>query len=99
MDFEDTPQEAKFRAEVRAFLAAHAERRRPGTAEGYRTSQSAPGAIARAKAWQAKKYAAGVARITWPLGWGGRRRPPHRQGIYKTGGGPFRRPAGLSPTG
>jgi len=82
MDFEDTPQEARFRAEVRAFLAAHAERRRPGTAEGYRTSQSAPGAIERAKAWQAKKYAAGFAGITWPKEWGGRGSTPIEQVIY-----------------
>ena len=72
MDFDDTPEEAEFRAEVRAFLAANAERRAPGTAEGYRTSQSAPGALERAKAWQAKKYQAGLAGITWPKEWGGR---------------------------
>src|SRR6266849_7491169 len=82
MDFEDTPQEAKFRAEVRAFLAANAECRKPGTAEGYRTSQSAPGAIERAKAWQAKKYAAGFAGITWPKEWGGRGGTPIEQVIY-----------------
>jgi alkylation response protein AidB-like acyl-CoA dehydrogenase len=82
MDFDDTPQEATFRAEVRAFLAANAERRTPGTAEGYRTSQSAPGAIERAKAWQAKKYAAGFAGITWPKEWGGRGGTPIEQVIY-----------------
>ena len=54
MDFNDTPQEADFRAEVKAFLAANAERRKPGEAQGYRTAQAAPGALERAKAWQAK---------------------------------------------
>jgi alkylation response protein AidB-like acyl-CoA dehydrogenase len=82
MDFDDTPQEAKFRAEVRAFLSANAERRKPGSAEGYRTSQSAPGALARAKAWQAKKYAAGFAGITWPKDWGGQGGTPIEQVIY-----------------
>jgi alkylation response protein AidB-like acyl-CoA dehydrogenase len=82
MDFDDTPQEAEFRAAVRVFLDANAERRRPGTAEGYRTSQSAPGAIERAKAWQAKKYAAGFAGITWPKEWGGRGSTPIEQVIY-----------------
>ena len=72
MDFDDTPQEAEFRAEVRKFLAGNAERRKPGTAEGYRTSQAAPGALERAKAWQAKKAAAGFAGITWPKDWCGR---------------------------
>jgi alkylation response protein AidB-like acyl-CoA dehydrogenase len=82
MDFEDTPQEAVFRARVRAFLAANAEPRQPGMAEGYRTSQSAPGALERAKAWQAKKYAAGFAGITWPQDWGGRGGTPIEQVIY-----------------
>jgi alkylation response protein AidB-like acyl-CoA dehydrogenase len=82
MDFEDTPEEAKFRAEVRVFLEANAERRKPGTAEGYRTSQSAPGALERAKAWQAKKAAAGYAGITWPKEWGGRGGTPIEQVIY-----------------
>ena len=83
MDFDDTPSEATFRTEVRAFLAANAERRKPGTAEGYRSSQSAPGAIERAKAWQAKKYAAGFAGITWPKEWGGRGGTPIEQVIYQ----------------
>ena len=82
MDFNDTPQEAQFRAEVKAFLAANAERRRPGEAQGYRTAQAAPGALERAKAWQAKKYAAGFAGITWPKEWGGRGGSPIEQVIY-----------------
>jgi len=82
MDFEDTPQEAQFRAAVRAFLEANAERRKPGMAEGYRTSQSAPGALERAKAWQAKKAANGYAGITWPKEWGGRGGTPIEQVIY-----------------
>ena len=82
MDFEDTPQESQFRAEVRKFLSGNAERRKPGTAEGYRSSQSAPGALERAKAWQGKKAAAGFAGITWPKEWGGRGGTPIEQVIY-----------------
>jgi alkylation response protein AidB-like acyl-CoA dehydrogenase len=82
MDFDDTSEEAQFRAGVRAFLEENAEPRRPGMAEGYRTSQSAPGALERAKAWQAKKYAAGYAGITWPKDWGGRGGTPIEQVIY-----------------
>jgi alkylation response protein AidB-like acyl-CoA dehydrogenase len=82
MDFDDTPQEAAFRADVRAFLAANAERREPGTADGYRTSQAASGALERAKAWQAKKAAAGYAAITWPKEWDGRGGSPIEQVIY-----------------
>jgi len=34
LDFEDTPQEAKFRAGMRAVLAKAAEPRAPGTGNG-----------------------------------------------------------------
>jgi alkylation response protein AidB-like acyl-CoA dehydrogenase len=82
MDFEDTKEEAAFRAQVRAFLEANATRREPGVSEGYRTSQAAPGALERAKEWQAKKAAAGYAGITWPKEWGGRGGTPIQQVIY-----------------
>ena len=82
MDFDDTPQEAAFRVEVKAFLETNAERRKPGQAHGYRTAQSAPGALERAKAWQAKKHGAGLAGITWPKEWGGRGGTPIEQVIY-----------------
>jgi len=99
MDFEDTPQEAKFRTEVRKFLDANAERRKPGTAEGYRTSQSAPGALERAKAWQAKKYASGFAGITWPSEWGGRGGSPIEQVIYNQEESNFAVPRGFFEIG
>ena len=85
MDFNDTPEEAAFRARVKQFLAANAQRRAPGSAEGYRTGQSAPGALARAKAWQARKKAAGFAGITWPKEWGGRGGTPDRAGDLQPG--------------
>jgi alkylation response protein AidB-like acyl-CoA dehydrogenase len=99
MDFEDTPQEAKFRTEVRKFLDANAERRKPGTAEGYRTSQSAPGALERAKAWQAKKHAAGFAGITWPTDWSGRGGTPIEQVIYNQEESNFAVPRGFFEIG
>ena len=82
MDFEDTPDEAAFRAEVRAFLTANAERRKPGEVEGYRRGQDEPGAIAAAQAFQARKYEAGFAGIAWPKEWGGRGGTPIQQVIY-----------------
>jgi hypothetical protein len=72
MDFEDTPEEAAFRAEARAFLEANAERRKPGAVEGYRRGQDAPGAMERAKSFQRRKAEAGFVGIHWPKEWGGR---------------------------
>src|SRR6185437_6343085 len=72
MDFEDTPEEAAFRAEARAFLEANAERRKPGEVEGYRRGQDAPGAMQRAKDFQRRKHEAGFVGIHWPKEWGGR---------------------------
>ncbi|MBI4517644.1 MAG: acyl-CoA dehydrogenase family protein [Deltaproteobacteria bacterium] len=73
MDFNDTSEEAAFRAEARAWLEANAERlkageRAPGLAEG-RADQEL---IQRSQQWQAKKADAGWACITWPKEYGGR---------------------------
>ncbi len=82
MDFNDTPEEAQFRVEARAFLEAHAERRKPGEVMGYRRGQEEPGALERAKAFQAQKAAAGFAGIAWPQEWGGRGGTVLQQVIY-----------------
>jgi alkylation response protein AidB-like acyl-CoA dehydrogenase len=64
MDFEDTPEEAAYRAKVREWMAANAaEYRDPPADNG--------DLVARAKAWQAKKYEAGYVGITWPKAIGG----------------------------
>lgn len=73
MDFNDTPEEAKFRAEVRAWLSANAELRgaddNSGGALGERVDDAT---IAAAKAWQKKKFDAGWACLRWPKQYGGR---------------------------
>ena len=71
MDFDDTPEEAAFRAEARAFLNANAARKQR-TSGAHRYGDTDAAEIARAKAWQAKKADAGFAGITWPKEWGGR---------------------------
>ena len=71
MDFEDTPQEAAFRAEARAFLSANAKLKdRRGPVARYGDTDE--GDVEEAKAWQRKKAEAGFACITWPKDWGGR---------------------------
>jgi len=64
MDFNDTPEEAAFRAEARAWLEANAPR--PTAAKRGDAAH-----LAAAKVWQAKKAAAGYAQIAWPKEWGG----------------------------
>ena len=63
MDFNDTPQEAAFRSEARAWLAANAPT--PEDLAGLDEVQAA-------KLWQKRKYDAGWACIRWPQEHGGR---------------------------
>jgi alkylation response protein AidB-like acyl-CoA dehydrogenase len=85
MDFNDTPEEATFRAEVRRFLDANA-RRKSATETNHRgryiPDANMAESLARAKAWQAQKADAGFAAITWPKQWGGRGGSPIEQVIY-----------------
>ena len=70
MDFEDTLEEASFRSEARAFLDAYAKRKTPGAS--FETPDSVDELVTAAKAWQAKKAAAGFVGITLPKEYGGR---------------------------
>jgi alkylation response protein AidB-like acyl-CoA dehydrogenase len=65
MDFNDTPEEAEFRAKAKAWLEANA----PKT--GRTSARTDAGHMEAAKAWQARKASAGYAQITWPKEWGG----------------------------
>ncbi len=75
MDFDDTPEEAAFRAEARAFLEANAARKTASSgAERYwrhRRGRDQAGAAGR---WQAMKADAGFSGITWPKAMGRARR-------------------------
>jgi alkylation response protein AidB-like acyl-CoA dehydrogenase len=69
VDFDDTPEEAVFRAEARAWLEAHAP-----THLAPRTARASGGEawVQRCKAWQRTLYDGGWAGITWPKEYGGR---------------------------
>ena len=78
MDFSDSPEEAAYRAKVQAWLAANA----PKVGFSDTTGMTIPDEIARARAWQTKKAAAGFAQITWSKDWGGPGGTPMQQVIY-----------------
>jgi acyl-CoA dehydrogenase len=74
MDFDDTPEEAAFRAEARAWLDANAKpkvdaEQRISVVGGYRDD---PASIVEAKRWQTTLADAGWAAIHWPAAYGGR---------------------------
>lgn len=75
MDFNDTPEEAKFRAEARAFLEATIEPKRADE-RGKGRRPSSPDYLKAAKAYQKKKAEAGFAGISWSKEQGGRGLPP-----------------------
>ncbi|GAK45194.1 acyl-CoA dehydrogenase domain-containing protein [Tepidicaulis marinus] len=69
MDFNDTPEEAAYRAEVRKWLDANAKRK--ASKKDTLEALSGTDALQRAKDWQRKKAEAGFACITWPKEYGG----------------------------
>ncbi|WP_309644815.1 acyl-CoA dehydrogenase family protein, partial [Phenylobacterium sp.] len=77
MDFNDTPDEAAYRQQVREWLAANA----PKSREAGGDPEGGDG-MAASKAWQAKKAAAGYACITWPKEWGGQGGNPIQSVIF-----------------
>jgi len=79
MDLRDSPEEAAFRAEVRAFLEANAPRDLP---DYYDDQVDHEAFLARSRAWQRTLYDAHWASITWPVEYGGRGLGPVQQIIW-----------------
>ncbi|MBV9832889.1 MAG: acyl-CoA dehydrogenase family protein, partial [Alphaproteobacteria bacterium] len=98
MDFNDTPEEAAFRADVRKWLEANAKRKSDDK-QAYRARVDDPGLLKAAKEWQAKKAAAGYARITWPKEYGGQGGTPIQQVIYQQEESNFLVPLGFFDIG
>jgi acyl-CoA dehydrogenase len=87
VDFEDSPELAGFRAEVRAFLDAHAELRRGDDRDWSRNGAATDDAVAedyrlRCRAWQTLLADNGWACITWPPQFGGRGGTPAHQIVF-----------------
>ncbi len=77
MDFEDSPELAAFRAEVREFLDAHAELRHGDDRDWSRNGAALDPDVAadyrrRCVEWQGLLYESGWAGLTWPTAFGGR---------------------------
>ena len=71
MDFDDTPEQAEWRIECRTWIADTLDRL-GGSGDP----------ISRAKAWQAAKFDAGLAKITWEPELGGRNGSAEQQIIF-----------------
>jgi len=75
MDIGDSPEEAAFRAEARAFLEQHAERKTPGVTTADELNRHDPNwmydHLQRCRSWQHVLYDNGWAGITWPKEFGG----------------------------
>jgi alkylation response protein AidB-like acyl-CoA dehydrogenase len=96
MNFDDTPQEAEFRAKARAFLEQHLEPLDPDeTAPNLLGEREDEGAIAKAKAWQATKFDAGWAVLTWPKEHGGQGMGRMENVIFNQEEARFKTPAGI----
>ena len=75
MDLRDTPEEAAFRAEVRAWLEANIPTELTGPRSGEAEYEKAW------RAWSRKLYDAGYVGLTWPEEYGGKGAPYSHQAI------------------
>ncbi len=71
MDFNDSPEEAAYRAKARTWLDANATLRDPNAPKANMLDEAEGDYITKAKAWQAKKNAEGWACLRWPKEFGG----------------------------
>jgi len=89
MDFNDTPADAAWREECRGWLADHA----PAVATDRTIEAPDRGYLERARQWQATKFDAGFARITWEPEFGGRNGTSMQQIIFNQEEAKFRVPS------
>ena len=84
MDFEETPEEAAFRAECRAFLSQHASEKPAGAPRNVMStlSEDEHAHVQSCRDWQRTKAENGWAGLTWPEEFGGRGLTGLQQGIF-----------------
>ena len=98
MNFDDTPQEAAFRAEARAWIQANAPTHLHDqlALAGFGQPPLQHGdVLAESKAWQKKKRDAGWACLHWPKAYGGRGASPIERVIWQQEEGVYGKLAGM----
>jgi acyl-CoA dehydrogenase len=81
VDFDDSPDEAEFRARARAWLDANAPRR-GGAGDLASDTAHDDGFVKACKAWQGRLHDGGWAGVTWPVEYGGRGLGPAFEQIF-----------------
>ena len=99
MDFNDTPQEAEFRAKCRAWLEANAELKTKKTNSAKNMNLGNKSLLEAAAEWQKKKYDAGWAMIHWPQEFGGIGATPIERIIWAQEESKFNVPKGIYEIG
>ena len=98
MNFDDTPQEAAFRAEAKAWISANAPKQYEDELRKSslgRTQLKGANILEVAKAWQKKKAEAGWACLHWPKEYGGRGATPIERVIWQQEEGAFGKLSGM----
>ena len=99
MDFNDTLQEAEFRAKCRAWLEANAELKTKKTNSAKNMNIGNKSLLEAAAEWQKKKYDAGWAMIHWPKEFGGIGATPIERIIWAQEESKFNVPKGVYEIG
>ena len=99
MDFNDTPQEAEFRAKCRDWLEANAELKTEKTNSAKNMNVGNKSLLEAAAEWQKKKYDAGWAMIHWPKEFGGIGATPIERIIWAQEESKFNVPKGIYEIG
>ena len=97
MDFNDTPEEAKFRKEAYEWLASNAELKE-GPKDSWRASSEEEG-LKQVKIWQKKLHEGGWACLHWPKTYGGRESTPIERVIWGQEVSKFKVPGGYLEIG
>jgi alkylation response protein AidB-like acyl-CoA dehydrogenase len=97
VDFDETPQEAAFRAECREFLSGHAAEKAPGALRNSMSTLADDELehVQSCRDWQRTKAEAGWAGLTWPVEYGGRGLTGLQQGIFLEEENRFDVPVGM----